>query len=84
MLVFYFVIWLIYFMLVFCMERMRLYMLFLQGAYGMILILNDFDNIIVPDSTLKLSFLLSVVLVTFMLIAYVNYVEDNNIKNGGQ
>lgn len=70
-----FIILLLYIASRFYFKRLRVILNFMTVAMAMIFILNDWDNTVVPDDTLKLSFLLS-----FLLYGYISwyniYIEE--------
>lgn len=75
MIAFIFIFLLLYILSIYLFQRLRIILNFMTIAVGMIFFLNDWDNTVVPDSTLKLSFMLSFLLYGYV-VWYNIYIEE--------
>lgn len=62
------IMFLIYLISTYLFDRLRMALIVLTSASGFILLLNDWDNTLVSDSTTKLVFILSFVLYSLMVL----------------
>lgn len=62
------IMFLIYLISTYLFDRLRMALIVLTSASGFVLLLNDWDNTLVSDSTTKLVFILSFVLYSLMVL----------------
>lgn len=75
MIAYIFVFLLLYILSNYLFNRLRIILNFMTMVIGLIFILNDWDNTVVADSTLKLSFLLSFLMYGY-IVFYNIYIEE--------
>lgn len=75
MIAYLFVILLLYILSNYLFKRLRIILNFMTTALGMIFIINDWNNGVIADDTLKLSFLLSFLLYGY-IVWYNIYIEE--------
>jgi undecaprenyl pyrophosphate phosphatase UppP len=74
----YVVLFLVELFSTYLLDKLKIYFGFLVMALGTVLVLNDWNNAVVPDDTMKLSFLLSIPIM-YLVIWYNIYTEDSKI-----
>ncbi len=77
MLIIPFVLFMIYIFSAYLFDKFKLIMTFMTMVMGLVFLLNDWNNTVVPDDTLKLAFLLSFLLYSLMIIANIIFREDD-------
>jgi len=66
----------IYILSTYLFDKFRIAMAFLTSMVGLTLMLNDWNNTVVDDATVKLTFILSFLLYSMMVMYMVYITED--------
>ena len=80
MITFLFILLLLFIFSNYLFTRLRNYLNLMSLTAGWILLLNDFYSTAVPDSTLKLAFMLMFALYTYIVWYHINYVWVKELK----
>ena len=70
----------IYILSTYLFDKFRIAMAFLTSMVGLTLMLNDWNNTIVDDATVKLTFILSFLLYSMMVMYMVYITEDKQVN----
>lgn len=70
----------IYILSSYLFEKFTIAIAFLASMVGLTLLLNDWNNTVVSDSTVKLTYILSFLLYS-MMVMYLAYVKENKMVN---
>jgi len=62
------IMFVVYLLSTYLFDKLRMALGIITAASGLVLLLNDWDNTVIDDSTTKLVFILSFVLYTLMVI----------------
>jgi len=71
----------IYILSTYLFDKFRIAMAFLTSMVGLTLMLNDWNNTVVNDATVKLTFILSFLLYSMMVMYMVYITEDKKQVN---
>jgi len=63
-----FVMFVIYVMSIYLFDKLRMALAMITLGTGLVLLLNDWNNTVVPNDTVKLAFILSFLLYSLMII----------------
>jgi len=70
-------LFIIYILSTYLFDKFRIYLTFMNFSLGIVLMLNDWNNTIVDDATVKLTFLLSFLIYSMMSMYMVYSSEED-------